>query len=56
MKDRKTIQPFHWHVSVNNPLDRVVTVTVKQNFALPGLQMATQRLTLQPGQYTVLVQ
>lgn len=56
MADKKEIQPFRWHVSVNNPLDRAVTVTVKQNFALPGLQMAPQRLTLQPGQYTVLVQ
>jgi hypothetical protein len=37
-------------------LDGSVTVTVKQNFALPGLQIAPQRLTLQPGQYTVLVQ
>jgi len=56
MADKKEIQPFRWHVSINNPLDRAVTVTVKQNLALPGLQMAPQRLTLQPGQYTVLVQ
>ena len=54
--DKREIQPFRWHVSVNNPLDRAVMVTVKQNFVLPGLQMAPQRLTLQPGQYTVLVQ
>jgi hypothetical protein len=56
MADKKEIQPFRWHVAVNSPMERPVTVTVKQNFALPGLEMAPRRLTLQPGQYTVLVQ
>jgi len=46
---------FRWHVSVNNPLDRPVTTTLRQTMDLPGMRLGTQKLTLAPGGYRVLL-
>lgn len=43
-----------WHVSVNNPTDKAVTVTLRQVMELPGLSFPDQKLTLQAGEYRVL--
>lgn len=46
--------PDRWHVSVNNPTDQPVTVTLHQAMELPGLNFPDQRITLQAGEYRVL--
>ncbi|HEY3331874.1 MAG TPA: hypothetical protein VGK19_17720 [Capsulimonadaceae bacterium] len=43
-----------WHISVNNPTDRVITTTLKKAMDVPGLTFATATVTLQPGEYKVL--
>jgi len=43
-----------WHVSVNNPLSRPVTTTLRQNMDLPNLSVGTRKVTLKPGEYRVL--
>ena len=43
-----------WHVSVNNPTDGVVETACRSAFAMPGLELAEQRLSLSPGAYVVL--
>jgi len=45
---------WRWHVSLNNPLAKPVTVTFKQTMPLPGLAFGTRKLTLQPGEYRVI--
>jgi len=55
MKDRKTIQPFQWHVSVNNPTDKEIAATLTKNIKLPGLDFPEQNITLKSGEYQVLV-
>ena len=55
MKDRKTIQPFQWLVSVNNPTDKEIAATLTKNMELPGLEFPEQNITLKPGEYQVLV-
>ena len=46
---------FRWHVSVNNPLDRAVTVRLRRAMRVPGLKFSSQKLTLKPGEHRVLV-
>ena len=41
--------PDRWHVSVNNPTDKPVTVTLHQAFELQGLNFPDQKLTLKAG-------
>ena len=48
-------KPDRWHVSVNNPTDKPVTVTLHQAMDLPGLSFPDQPLTLQAGEYRVLM-
>jgi len=51
----KTIQPFRWHISINNPTDKEITATLTKNMKLPGLDFPEQNITLKPGEYQVLV-
>ena len=44
---------FRWHVSVNNPLDRAVSVRLRQAMRLPGLRFGVRKFTLKPGEYRV---
>ncbi|MHB9134043.1 MAG: CehA/McbA family metallohydrolase domain-containing protein [Armatimonadota bacterium] len=46
--------PDRWHVSVNNPTDRVITATLKKAMDLPGLDFPEKKITLKPGEYVVL--
>jgi hypothetical protein len=46
--------PDRWHVSVNNPTDRVITTTLRPAMELPALTFSSQSVTLQPGEYRVL--
>jgi hypothetical protein len=46
--------PDRWHVSVNNPTDRVITTTLRAAMPLTGLDLPVQPLTLQPGEYRVV--
>lgn len=48
--------PASWHVSVNNPLDKPVTTSLRKAMDLPGLDLAETAITLQPGEYKVLVE
>lgn len=43
-----------WHVSVNNPTDTTVEVVCRSAFAMPGLELAEQNLSLPAGGYAVL--
>ena len=43
-----------WHVSVNNPTDDVVETVCRSTFAMPGLELAEQSLSLPPGGYAEL--
>jgi len=43
-----------WHVSVNNPTDSAVETVCRSSFAMPGLELADQRLNVAPGGYVVL--
>ncbi|MBU4274052.1 MAG: hypothetical protein KKA28_19645, partial [Planctomycetes bacterium] len=45
-----------WHVSVNNPGDQPVKCTLRRAMDLPGLDFNEQQITLQPGEYKVLVE
>jgi hypothetical protein len=47
-------KPDRWHVSVNNPTDKPLTVTLRKVMDLPGLNFPDQKLTLQAGEYKVL--
>jgi hypothetical protein len=47
-------KPERWHVSVNNPTDKPVTVTLHQTMDLPGLTFADRQVTLEAGEYRVL--
>lgn len=47
-------KPPVWHVSVNNPTDRPVTVTLTRAMNLAGLDFAGATLTLAPGEYRVV--
>jgi hypothetical protein len=42
-------------VSVNNPTDKPITAKLSKMMELPGLAWAGERVTLQPGEYRVLV-
>ena len=44
-----------WHVSVNNPTDRRIATTLRQNMTLPGFTFAKQQVTLAPGEYAILL-
>jgi hypothetical protein len=41
-------------VSVNNPTDAAVETVCRSSFAMPGLELAEQRLSVPPGGYVVL--
>ena len=43
-----------WHISLNNPTDKVIETTVTKRIDLPGLKFTTQKVTLQPGEYRIL--
>jgi hypothetical protein len=47
-------KPERWHVSVNNPTDKPVTVVLHQALDLPGLSFPDRPLTLKAGEYKVL--
>jgi hypothetical protein len=55
LEDAQGDRPPLWHVSVNNPLDRPVTAKLRQVMALPGLDLTTTEIALQPGEYRALV-
>lgn len=55
LKGRETIQPFHWHVSVNNPTDEEIAATLTKNMDLPGLEFPDQKITLNPGHFHSIV-
>jgi len=43
-----------WHVSINNPTDAVVETACRSAFAMPGLELAEQSLSVPAGGYVVL--
>lgn len=47
--------PEQWHVSLNNPADETVTMVLQTPMDLPGLTLPDPRVTLQPGEYRVLL-
>ncbi len=47
-------RPPGWHLSVNNPLDRPVTSTLRRTMDLDGLRFTELKVTLKPGEYLVL--
>jgi hypothetical protein len=47
--------PDRWHVSVNNPTDEKVTTTLRKAMDLPGLVFTEMKITLQPGEYRVIL-
>jgi hypothetical protein len=47
-------KPPGWHLSVNNPLDRAVTSTLRRTMDLDGLRFTELKVTLKPGEYLVL--
>lgn len=47
-------EPVRWHVSVNNPTDRVITATLRRAMELPGLNLREKTVALQPGTYQIL--
>ncbi len=47
--------PDRWHVSVNNPMDRPITTSLRRAMALPGLDLPDRPITLKPGEYVVLL-
>jgi len=55
MKDRKTIQPFHWHVSANNPSNKEIAVTLTKNMDFPGFELPEHNITLKLGEHRALV-
>ena len=55
MKDSKNVQPFRWHVSVNNPADTAITATLSKRMVLPEFEFPKQTITLEPGEYRVLL-
>jgi hypothetical protein len=44
-------QPVRWHVSVNNPTDRVIKTTLRRAMELPGLNFCEKTVTLAPDAY-----
>jgi hypothetical protein len=55
LRDAEAQTPPQWHVSVNNPTDGAVTAQLSKTMDLPGLAFADTTVTLQPGEYRVLV-
>jgi hypothetical protein len=47
-------KPDRWHVSVNNPTDQPVAVTLHQAMDLPGLSFPDRKVTLGAGEYVVV--
>jgi hypothetical protein len=47
--------PHQWHVAVNNPTDRKVTTTLRKAIDLPGFLFTEQTITLEAGEYRVLL-
>ena len=46
--------PDRWHVSVNNPTDRIIATTLTRTIPLPGLELPQTKITLAPGRYVVV--
>jgi len=46
--------PQRWHVSVNNPTDKVITTTLQKATDIPGFDFQTQKVTVPAGGYIVL--
>ena len=55
LKDAEGQAQPRWHVSVNNPTDQAIRSTVRKAIVLPGLKVNDAALTLQPGEYRVLL-
>jgi hypothetical protein len=55
LKDAEGANPALWHVSVNNPTDQPITAKLSKTMELPGLTLADSAVTLQPGEYRVLL-
>ncbi len=54
LRDAVGEQEALWHASVNNPTALPITTTIRQVMELPGLRIAEQQLTIQPGEYRLL--
>ncbi len=55
LEDAQGEKPPLWHVSVNNPLDKPVTTTLRKAMDLPGLTLPEEALTLAAGEYRRVV-
>jgi hypothetical protein len=55
LKDAEGQAAPRWHVSVNNPTNQAIRSTVRKAMDLPGLKLTDATLTLQPGEYKVLL-
>ncbi len=48
-------KPDKWHLSVNNPTDQPVKTKLMKTMDLPGLTLEDTEITLQPGEYKVIL-
>jgi hypothetical protein len=55
LKDAEGQAAPRWHVSVNNPTNQAIRSTVRKAMDMPGLKLTDATLTLQPGEYKVLL-
>ncbi|MCM8785073.1 MAG: hypothetical protein NC827_00710 [Candidatus Omnitrophica bacterium] len=46
--------PDKWHISVNNPTDKIIKTKIKKVIDLPGMKFKEKELILTPGSYIVL--
>lgn len=46
--------PDKWHISVNNPTDKIIKTKIKKVIQLPGMKFEEKELILKPGEYIVL--
>lgn len=46
--------PDEWHISVNNPTDKVINATIKRVIDLPGMKFKERKISLKPGEYVII--
>jgi len=54
LREKRGDKPPLWHISVNNPTDKPLNVTLRQAMELPGLSFPKTEMRLEPGEYRVL--
>ena len=46
--------PHKWHISVNNPTDKMIKTKIKKIIDLPGMKFKEKEIIVNPGSYIVL--